>query len=146
MIQLSPPSSLQRLVLAALATGFMLPALVACGSTKVMTASKTIVYDESIYNVTAVRELRPVREATLADGRTQSLRGMDARALRAFFEDQGEVRVCMRFMLDETSLEYACRRIDSYRDYARLDDRFTDARADIERFLGNRKRTQLDLD
>ncbi len=50
--------------------------LVVCGSTKVYTADKTVVYKESVYNVSNVKVFTAKNEAVLADKSTVDLKGL----------------------------------------------------------------------
>jgi hypothetical protein len=116
-----------------------------CGGTKVMTAQKSIVFEDRIYNVGAVQEVRPVREIILPDGVVRDLSGMNDRELRNLFETHDRLRVRFSVMFDERELEYAAGTVDSARRVERIRRQFDSAMDQIRRFLANRKRTQLDL-
>lgn len=116
-----------------------------CGGTKVMTAQKTIVYDDRIYNVSAVQEVRPVREIILPDGQTRDLARLNDRQVRDLFDDHDQLRVRFSVMFDERELAYARGTVDRSADVKRLRQRFDSAMERIRRFLANRKQTQLQL-
>lgn len=116
-----------------------------CGGTKVMTAQKTIVFEDRIYNVGAVQEVRPVREIILPGGTVRDLSRMDDREVRNLFESHDRLRVRFSVMFDERELEYAAGTVDSARRVERIERQFDSALDQIRRFLAHRKRTQLDL-
>jgi hypothetical protein len=116
-----------------------------CGSTNVMMAQKTIVYEDRIYNVSAVQELRPVREIILPDGQTRDLARLNDRQVRDLFDDHDQLRVRFSVMLDERELTYARGTVNRSADVKRLRQRFDSAMERIRRFLANRKQTQLQL-
>lgn len=116
-----------------------------CGGTKVMTAQKTIVFEDRIYNVGAVQEVRPVRQIILPDGAVRDLSRMNDREVRNLFETHDRLRVRFSVMFDERELEYAAGTVDSARRVDRIQRQFDSAMDQIRRFLAHRKRTQLDL-
>jgi hypothetical protein len=116
-----------------------------CGSTNVMMAQKTIVYEDRIYNVSAVQEVRPVREIILPDGQTRDLARLNDRQVRDLFDDHDQLRVRFSVMFDERELAYARGTVDRAADVKRLRQRFDSAMERIRRFLAHRKQTQLQL-
>lgn len=116
-----------------------------CGGTKVLTAQKTIVFEDRIYNVSAVQEVRPVREIVLPDGTVRDLSGMDRREVRSLFEAHDRLRVRFVVRFDERELQYAVGTVDSPRRIEQIERRFDSAMDKIRRFLAHRKQTQLRL-
>jgi hypothetical protein len=120
-------------------------ALTGCGGTKVLTAQKSIVYDDRIYNVSAVEEVRPIREIILPGGDTRDLSRMNDREVRELFRDHEQLRVRFSVMLDERELSYARGTVGRAGEVKRIQQRFDSAMERIRRFLANRKQTQLEL-
>ncbi len=119
--------------------------LTGCGGTRVMTAQKTIVFEDSIFNVSEVVEVRAVREIILPDGTVFDAARMEDREIGDLFEEHDRVRVRYSVMFDERELRYASGSVDSAREIRRIGRKFDSAMSDIRRFLAHRKRTQLDL-
>lgn len=119
--------------------------IAACGSTKVVTAQKSITYRDRLYNVSVVREVRPRRELVLPDGSTQDLERLDERSLRGLFDEYGTLRIRLVVLLDDLELIYIEGPVDGAREVRRLEDRFDAALERIQRFIADRKKTQLEL-
>lgn len=119
--------------------------LTACGSTKVYTADKTMVYKDAIYNVSNVRIFKPTNQAILADKSTVELRGMDKREFNALLDKEKSVFVRQGFMLDQDELVYQATNVDSWSDFNKMNKRFNSANSDLTKFLADKKKTQLKL-
>jgi len=120
-------------------------ALVGCGSTKVYTADKTMVYRGSLYNLGAVQKVSTREEAKLANDEIVQLANKDKKALQAFFKENSKVLVSMIFELDQEEVVYLRTNVDSYSEYNRLKKRFEKATDDIVDFMADKKDTQLKL-
>jgi hypothetical protein len=120
-------------------------ALVGCGSTKVYTADKTMVYRGSLYNLGSVQKVSTREEAKLDNGEIVSLGNKDTKALKAFFKENPKVLVSMIFELDEEEVVYLRTNVKSYSEYTRLKKRFENAKDDIIDFMADKKDTQLKL-
>jgi hypothetical protein len=119
--------------------------LTACGSTKVYTADKTVVYRDAIYNVSHVKVFKPTNEAVLADKSTVELRGMDKKGFNALLDKEKSVFVRQAFMLDQDELVYQATNVDSWNDFNKMNKRFNSASSDLTKFLADKKKTQLKL-
>ena len=124
---------------------FCLAMTAACGSTKVYTADKTVVYRDSIYNLSNVQRLTARRVARVSDGRDVDLGNKDKNQLTAFFKDNPDALVTMSVEMDTQEMVYLRTRVDSYSEYARLDKRFENALKDLSKFMADKKKTQLKL-
>ena len=78
--------------------------LVVCGSTKVYTADKTVVYKDSVYNVSNVKVFTAKNEAVLADKSTVNLKGMDKKDFNALLDKEKLVFVRQGFQQDDNEL------------------------------------------
>lgn len=124
---------------------FTAATLTACGGTKVMTASKTIVYRDAIYNVSNTNVLTRKTEGIVSEDQVLDLDNVDEDAFEDILQEHQEVFVRQSFMLDETELVYQAMNVDNWNDYRRMDRRFDGAAKDVQKFLAKGKETQLKL-
>ena len=120
-------------------------ALGGCGSTKVYTADKTIVYKSTIYNLGNVQRIGSRIDGQLADGTTVNMTNLDKKAVEGVLKDNGEVTVSMIVELDAQEMVYLRTRVSKYSDYNKMKNRFDSALNDITKFMGDKKKTQLKL-
>ena len=120
-------------------------ALIGCGSTKVYTADKTITYRDSIYNKSNVNQITAREEAILDGGETVNLRNKEKKELQKFFDEHEEVMISMYIDMDQQDLVYLRMKVESYSEYSRMKSRFDRALKDITKFMGDKKKTQLNL-
>jgi len=117
-----------------------------CGSTKVYTADKTVVYKDNVYNVSNVKIFSPSNEAVLADESTVNLKGMEKKAFEKLLADNGNsVFVRQSFMLDDDEMVYQAGTVAKWSDFDKMNKRFSSAQKDLTKFLGDKKKTQLKL-
>jgi hypothetical protein len=119
--------------------------LTACGSTKVYTADKTIVYQNAIYNVSNVKVFKPTSEGDVGQGQTVDLIGMDKSKFNALLKAHPSIQVTQAFMLDDQEMVYQKGTVKSWSDLNKMNNRFKDAGQDITKFLADKKKTQLKL-
>lgn len=120
-------------------------ALIGCGSTKVYTADKTVVYRDSIYNMSTVKKIGAREEARTPAGEVVNLGNKDKGELKDFFKENPGSMVSMIFDLDEQEMVYLRMEVDSHSEYSRLQSRFEKALKDLTKFMGDKKETQLKL-
>lgn len=137
-----PHASLIRAVLLALTVTLL---AVSCGSTKVVTANKTMVYRDAIYNVSSVDVFKRSTEATGADGGSVNLDDISKSGFRTLVDEHGKLSVRQAFQLDEVEVVYQAMQVDSWSDYSRMSKRFDNAAEDLQKFLADKKKTQLKL-
>lgn len=117
-----------------------------CGSTKVYTADKTVVYKDNVYNVSNVKIFSPSNEAVLADKSTVNLKGMEKKAFEKLLEDNNDsVFVRQSFNLDSDEMVYQAGTVAKWSDFDKMNKRFGSAQKDLTKFLGDKKETQLKL-
>jgi len=116
-----------------------------CGGTKVYNNDKTIVYRDSIYNVSAVRTIGSEISGKLSDDSIISLKGADKKKVKSLIKEHGSVYVRMSFMLDDQEMLYRAKSVDSYSDYSRMQKDFEKAGKQITSLLGDKKKMQLKL-
>ena len=127
------------------ALALCLALMAACGSTKVYTADKTVIYRDSIYNISNVQRITSKKTAVTPGGQEVNLANMDTKALKEFFKENPGSTVSMYMQMDEQQLTYVRTKVDSYNDYSRLSSRYDKALKDLTKFMGDKKKTQLKL-
>lgn len=135
---LSTPAILLAIVVAA--------TVAACGSTKVYTADKTVVYRDAIYNVANVSVFTRKSEAVISEDNMINLSNTDKSGFSDLLDQHdGEVFVRQTFMMDDDAMVYQAQNVDSWSDYNRMNKKFEGAAEDIQKFLADKKKTQLKL-
>jgi hypothetical protein len=119
--------------------------LVGCGSTKVYTADKTVVYQESVYNVSNVKVFTRRSTGQLADQSIVNLANVDEAGFMVLLARSPSIRVRQGFMLDEVEMLYHQGTVSSWKEFRKLNKRFNSASKDLNKFLANSKKTQLKL-
>lgn len=127
------------------ALALCLALMAACGSTKVYTADKTVIYRDSIYNISNVQRITSKKIAVTPGGQEVNLASMDTKALKEFFKENPGSTVSMYMEMDQQELTYVRTKVDSYNDYSRLASRYDKALKDLTKFMGDKKKTQLKL-
>jgi len=117
----------------------------ACGSTKVYTADKTIVYNGSLYNMSNVQKISSTVEGTLANGDSVNLRSMDKKSIEALFKKEDSIIVKTTVTMDQQEMVYQNGRVSSYSSYSKMVKKFDSALNNINKFMADKKKTQLKL-
>lgn len=116
-----------------------------CGSTKVYTADKTVVYQESVYNVSNVKVFTRKNVAILPDQSTAHLANLDESGFNQLLAGGSAVTVEQGFLLDDIEVLYQRADVSSWKEFKKLNKRFMSASKDLNKFLANSKKTQLKL-
>ncbi len=116
-----------------------------CGSTKVYTADKTVVYQESVYNVSNVKVFTRKNVAIQPDGSTVNLANLDEPGFNQLLGGGSAVAVQQGFLLDDIEVLYQQADVSSWKEFKKLNKRFMSASKDLNKFLANSKKTQLKL-
>jgi hypothetical protein len=119
--------------------------LTACGSTKVYNNDKTIVYRDTIYNVSTVKQIRSKTTGKLSDDSVVNLKGADKKKVQGLIKENGSVYVRMSFDLDEQEMLYRAESVDNWGDYNRMQKDFEKAGKQITSLVGDKKKMQLKL-
>lgn len=135
-------TNIARPLLAALLAAFV---LAGCGGTKVYDTSKTIVYKDSIYQVTDVKQISTTIEGVMPDKQTVNLKNKSKGEVSDLIKQNKSLFVRMSFQLDDQELVYSADDVSSYRDYSRMLSRFEDAGDDIAKLMAENKTKQLKL-
>jgi len=120
-------------------------ALPGCGSTKVYTTDKTLVYGSTLYNLSAVKSVSSRIEGTLPDGKTINLDRTDKKAFNALLDEHDTLVVATIIDMDEKELVYQHSRVKSYSEFSKLVKRQESAMNSIRKFMANKKSRQLKL-
>lgn len=142
-IQFDDVSQKKWILVFALLASVML--LAGCGSTKVYNAQKTLVYRGTIYNVTNVMQFSSRVEAVISETETIDLQGYNKKAIQSLLKQHKEVFVRQSLNLDEQEVIYQAQNVDSWSDYNKMAKKFASAVKDLQKFLGDPKKTQLEL-
>ena len=131
-------------------SGFFLLALVVlslsgCGSTKVYNASKTVVYNNSTYNLSNVQRIGSRVEGTLPSGDKVQLQQIDKKGFNALLDENNFVQVTAYIELDDKDFVYRNKQVKSYSDYSKILKSQSSAMDSINKFMANKKSTQLKL-
>ncbi|NNK38544.1 MAG: hypothetical protein HKP03_08685 [Xanthomonadales bacterium] len=116
-----------------------------CGSTKVYTSQKSVVYNGNIYNLGNTQRVGSRIDGLQSDGETVNMRGMDRKGVEALLDANDSLMVSAVVEFDQTEMVYQRIRITKYSEYSKLVKRFDRALNDISKFMGNKKSTQLKL-
>ena len=116
-----------------------------CGSTKVYTADKTIVYNDNLYNMANVQQVVGRVEGKLPDGSIVDMKTLDKKGVEALLKENSQIMVSTVVDMDDRNMIYQSAEVKNYSGYNRMVDRFEDAMSDINRFMADKKRTQLKL-
>lgn len=119
--------------------------LVGCGSTKVYTADKTIVYNGTIYNLGNVQRVTSRMEGKLPNGGTVNMRTLDKKGVEKLLKDNDEIVVTSAVELDGQDLIYQRGKVSKYSQYSSMKKKFDRALNDITKFMADKKKTQLKL-
>lgn len=117
----------------------------ACGSTKVYTADKTIVYNGDLYNMSNVQKIGSSIEGTLANGDKVNMKALDKKAAQALFKKESSIAVKAVVTMDQQEMVYRNGTVSSYSNYSKMVKSFDGALNDINKFMANKKKTQLKL-
>ncbi len=135
--------NIKRIAALLLLAGIM--ALPGCGSTKVYTADKTLVYKNSLYNLSNVQRLGSRVEGTLPIGDKVNLERMDKKGINKLLDEHSSIVVTTYVEMDNKDMVYQNSRVKSYSDFSKMIKRLDSAMGDIQKFMKNKKSTQLKL-
>jgi hypothetical protein len=116
-----------------------------CGSTKVYNASKTVVYNGNTYNLSNVQRIGARVEGTLPSGDKVQLQRIDKKGFNALLDDNKFVQVTSFVELDDKEFVYRNKQAKSYSDYTKILKSQESAMNSINKFMANKKSTQLKL-
>ena len=132
-----------RVFVVLLALGMI--ALAGCGSTKVYTAEKTILYKDSLYNLSGVQQVGSRIDGQAADGSTVNMRSLDKKGVEKLLKENPEMVVTTLVVMDDKEMVYERRQVKKYSDYSKMASRLDGAMKDISKFMADGKKTQLKL-
>ena len=135
--------NIKRIAALLLLAGIM--ALPGCGSTKVYTADKTLVYKNSLYNLSNVQRLGSRVEGTLPNGDKVNLERMDKKGINKLLDEHSSIVVTTYIEMDDKDMVYQNSRVKSYSDVSNMTKRLDKAMGNIQNFMKNKKSTQLKL-
>lgn len=116
-----------------------------CGSTKVYNASKTVVYNGSTYNLSNVQRIGSRVEGTLPSGDKVQLERIDKKGFNALLDDNKFIQVTTFMELDDKEFVYRNKQVKSYSDFSKMLKSQESGMNSINKFMANKKSTQLKL-
>ena len=119
--------------------------LASCGGTKVYNNDKTIVHRGSIYNVSAVKQIKSKNSGKLADGTMVDLAGASRKQFETYLKENGPVYVRQSFDLDGDEMLYQAQSVSKWSQYSKMQKNFESAGKKITSLLGDKKKMQLKL-
>jgi hypothetical protein len=122
-----------------------LVSMAGCGSTKVYTAQKTIVYRGDIYNLGNVQKVGSRVEGMLKGGDVVNMRSLDKKGVEALLKENAPVTVSAIVELDDKDMVYRRGPVNKYSEYSSMMKSFDRALKDISKFMADKKKTQLTL-
>jgi hypothetical protein len=135
--------NIKRIVFLLLLAGIV--TLPGCGSTKVYTNDKTIVYRGDLYNLSNVQRLGSRVEGTLPNGDKVNLKQADKKAINKLLDEHSSLMVAAYVEMDEKDMVYRNSRVEKYSDYSKIIKSMDGAMGEIQKFMANKKSTQLKL-
>jgi len=120
-------------------------ALAGCGSTKVYTAEKTLVYKDSIFNLSGVKQVGSRIDGAATDGTTVNLGALDKKGVEAQLKANPGMVVTTLVLMDDKEMVYERKPVKKYSDFSKMKSRLDDAMKDITKFMADGKKTQLKL-
>ena len=119
--------------------------LAGCGSTKVYTADKTMTYRGDLYNMSNVQRISPKIEGQLPNGDTVNMKGMDKGDIQDLLDESSPVMVSMIVEMDSQQMVYRRSSVEKYSEFSSMQSSFERAMGKINKFMANKKSTQLKL-
>jgi len=116
-----------------------------CGSTKVYTAQKSIVYRGEIYNLGNIQKVGSRVEGKLPNGDVVNMRNMDKKAVEALLKESSPITLSAIVELDQQDMVYRRGPMTKYSEYSSTMKSFDRAMNDISKFMADKKKTQLKL-
>ncbi|MGD8580656.1 MAG: hypothetical protein PVI46_15135, partial [Lysobacterales bacterium] len=112
---------------------------------KVYTTDKTVVYKSATYNMANVQRIAPRIEGALPDGSTVDMGAMDKKAVESLLKEHSSLTVTTSVEMDQQSMIYQRATVKSYSDFNKLARNLDGAMKDINKFMADKKKTQLKL-
>lgn len=113
--------------------------------TKVYTADKTMTYRGDLYNMSNVQRISPVVEGKLPNGETVDMKAMDRKEVEDLLDANSPIMVSMYVEMDDQRMVYRRSSVDRYSDYSKMSKSLESAMGKINKFMANKKSTQLKL-
>jgi len=135
--------NIKRIAVLLLLAGIV--ALPGCGSTKVYTNDKTLVYRGDIYNLSNVQRLGSRVEGTLPNNDKINMARMEKKEINNLLDEHSSLVVTTFVEMDEKDMVYQNSKIKSYSDFSTMSKRLDKAMGNIQKFMANKKSTQLKL-
>jgi hypothetical protein len=120
-------------------------ALPGCGSTKVYTADKTLLYGDNLYNLANVQRLGSRVEAKLSNDEIISAAHLEKKEVKDLLDEHSTLLITTYIEMDEMHIIYQNVRIKKYSDYSKVIRNQESAMSKVNKFMADKKQTQLKL-
>jgi len=124
---------------------FTVLCLSGCGSTKVYTANKTIVYGGDLYNMATVQRIGSRVDGALPGGDVVNMRSLDKKGVEGLLKEHSSLMVSTIVEMDSQEMVYERRNITRYSDFSKMTKNLDSALSKINKFMADKKSTQLKL-
>lgn len=114
-------------------------------STRVYNTDKTIVYHDSIFNVSNVKVFSSRTDGVISSTQTIPLKNMDKKQFNELLKQHKTIFVRQVIMLDETEMVYQAKNVDSWSQFDKMARQFSKSATSVQKFLADKKATQLKL-
>lgn len=114
-------------------------------TTKVSTAQKSVTYKGDLYNVSNVQKIASRIEGLTPEGETINMKGMDKKDAGALLDEHSSLIVSTVFDMDDQELVYQRSKVTSASQFSKMVSNFERAGNNINKFMANKKSTQLKL-
>jgi len=114
-------------------------------TTKVSTAGKSVVYKGDLYNVSNIQKISSRVEGLTPEGDVINMKGMDKRDAGDLLDEHSSLIVSTVFEMDSQELVYQRSKVTKSSEFSRMLSNFERASNSINKFMANKKSTQLKL-
>lgn len=134
----------RTLVLAASVLSMLL--LAGCiSSSKVYNNDKNVVYNGTMYNLAAVKQIKSVITGTLAGDKQVDLKSADRKQVEAYLDQNPSMFVKMAFEFDDQEMVYRANSVKKWSEYSKMKSSFENAGKQIGKLMSDKKQIQLKL-
>ena len=113
--------------------------------TKVYTADKSLVYGNSTYNLANVQRLGTRIEGSVAGGEKIRMDQMGKSEVNELLTEHTSIQVTTSIEMDNKGFNYQNVKVKSYSDFSKAKKNLDSAMGKINKFMANKKSTQLKL-
>ena len=114
-------------------------------SSRVYNNDKNVVYNDAMYNLANVKQIKATVKGKLSDSETVDLTNADRDKIEAYLDEYNSIYVRMSFQFDDQEMLYRASQVDSWSQYSKMKKSLDRAGKDIGNLMANKKKIQLKL-